>query len=45
MRSICRLCGEKVTENRTRHLKEVHGIDANWKGAVKEYFLKESEAQ
>jgi hypothetical protein len=44
MRNICRLCGRKITEGRTRHLKEVHGIDADYKGAVKEYFLKEVEA-
>jgi hypothetical protein len=42
MRSICRLCGKKVTENRTAHLRS-HGIDADFKGAVKEYFLSPEE--
>jgi len=42
MRCICRICGKKVTENRTRHLKE-HGIDADYKGAIKEYFLTAEE--
>ena len=37
MRGICRLCGRKITENRSSHLKNVHGI-LPYKGAVKEYF-------
>jgi len=42
MRGICRLCGRKVTANRSSHLRKVHGIDT-WKGAVKEYFAKPEE--
>jgi len=37
-RYICRLCGRKVTVNRSSHLRWEHGIDG-YKGAVKEYFL------
>jgi len=42
-RNICRICHKVITENRTKHLKE-HGIDADYKGAVKEYFLTPEEA-
>jgi len=42
-RVICRLCGQRVTEGRSSHLKHVHGI-APYKGAVKEYFLTPEEA-
>lgn len=37
MRGICRLCGRKITKNRTSHLKYEHGIEP-FKGCVKEYF-------
>jgi hypothetical protein len=43
MRSVCRICRKTVTENRTAHLRS-HGIDASFKGAVKEYFLAPEEA-
>jgi len=37
-RYICRLCGRKITVNRSSHLKREHGV-GGFKGAVKEYFL------
>ena len=40
---ICSKCKRKITRNRTAHLKEVHGIDADFKGAVKMYFLRPEE--
>ena len=43
MRYICRICKQEVTENRTAHLRS-HGIDAGFKGAVKQYFLSPDEA-
>jgi hypothetical protein len=43
----CVICGEKVKEGRSAHLRNKHGIDSSYKGAVKEYFvdsrLKEEE--
>jgi len=37
-RVICRICLQYVpVGERTRHLK-THGIDASYKGAVKQYF-------
>jgi len=34
----CRFCGKSIpVGERTRHLK-AHGIDASYKGAVKQYF-------
>lgn len=42
MREICRICGRIVRENRTSHLKE-HGIEADFKGAIKQYFLTSEE--
>jgi hypothetical protein len=38
MRDKCVLCGQIVKENRSAHLRDVHGIDSSYKGAVKEYF-------
>ena len=35
----CRLCGETIKANRSKHLRDVHGIDSRYKGAVKEYFV------
>jgi len=37
-RTKCRICGEIVTEGRSSHLRQAHGIDSRYKGAVKEYF-------
>ena len=34
----CRLCGS-IPKNRSAHLRDVHGIDSRYKGAVKEYFV------
>jgi len=42
-RIICSICGRKVTAHRTSHLIKVHGIDARYKGAVREYFLRPEE--
>jgi hypothetical protein len=39
MRDKCVLCGQIVKENRSAHLRDVHGIDSSYKGAVKEYFV------
>jgi len=38
-RIICSICGRKVTRNRTAHLVKAHGLDARYKGAVREYYL------
>jgi len=35
----CRLCGEKVADNRSAHLRDTHGIDSRYKGAIKQYFV------
>ncbi|HDM32102.1 MAG TPA: hypothetical protein ENG32_01930 [bacterium] len=37
MRGICRICGRKITRNRTSHLKREHGIQP-YKGCVRDYF-------
>ena len=42
MRGICRLCGKKITANRSSHLKHEHGIETT-KGSIKNYFLKPEE--
>ena len=42
MKGICTLCHRKVTDFRTRHLKEIHGIPPG-KGGVAEYFLTPEE--
>jgi hypothetical protein len=39
MRDKCRICGKIIKENRSAHLRDVHGIDSSYKGAVKEYFV------
>jgi len=41
-REICRLCGRKVVNNRSAHLRGCHGVDT-FKGAVREYYLKPEE--
>jgi hypothetical protein len=39
-RHICRLCWKKISENRSSHLRRIHGVDARGFGAVQEYFLR-----
>ena len=42
---ICTVCGATVlVDERTRHLK-THGIEADYKGAVKRYFTTPEEYQ
>jgi len=41
-REICRLCGRKITHNRSSHLRREHGVDT-YKGAVAEYFQRPEE--
>jgi len=43
MRTICTICGEKVTEFRTSHLK-AHGIDT-FPGAIRLYFQEEIQLE
>lgn len=43
MRCICRLCGEIHRDFRSAHLRDKHGIDSSYKGAVKDYFLEPEE--
>lgn len=42
MKDKCRICGDIVQDFRTSHLKQ-HGIDADYKGAVREYFMESVE--
>lgn len=42
MRGICRLCNRKITEHRSSHLRNKHGVDT-YHGAVAEYFLTPEE--
>lgn len=39
-RTKCRLCGKivGVDEGRSSHLRQTHGIDSRYKGAVKDYY-------
>jgi len=35
----CRLCRAVIKENRSAHLRDEHGIDSRFKGAIKQYFV------
>jgi len=34
----CRLCGKIIRENRSKHLRDIHGIET-YKGAIRDYFI------
>ncbi len=43
VRQICRKCKRKISQNRSAHLRDEHGIDSRHKGAVADNFAEASE--
>jgi len=43
MKQICRICKRRISQNRSAHLRNEHGVDSRHKGAVAEHFAEPSE--